>query len=77
MRKLTAYVITLVPLAALYTGAMLLTFHLYPGLSLYVAIIIAVSIAISLALVSLLLRRPIHRFVDRIIYRNKRTTDKK
>ena len=76
MRKLTAFAINLVVPAALYTGVMLLIFHLYPDLPLYTLIILVVSLAIFLALVSLPLRRPIQRLVDRIFYRN-RTTDKK
>jgi K+-sensing histidine kinase KdpD len=69
MRKLTAYVITLVPLAALYSGVMLLSFHLYPGLPLYTVIVLAVSLALLLALIGFPIRRPIQVFVNRIFYR--------
>jgi membrane protein YdbS with pleckstrin-like domain len=77
MRKLTAYVITLVPLVALYTGVMLLILHLYPDLPLYAAIILAVGLVIILTLVSIPLRYPIQRFVECIFNRNKRRTAKK
>jgi membrane protein YdbS with pleckstrin-like domain len=77
MRKLTVYVITIVLLAALYTGVILLILHLYPDMPLYAAVIVAVSLVIFLGLVSIPLRYPIQRFVECIFNRNKRRTAKK
>lgn len=69
MRKVIAFVITLIPIGVLYAGVLLLAFRIYLNLPLYAVIILATSLAVFLALLCFPLRKPIQVFVDRIFYR--------
>ena len=69
MRKVIAFVITLIPIGVLYAGVALLTFRLDFHLPLYAVIVVATILAVLLALLCFPLRKPIQVFVDRIFYR--------
>lgn len=68
IRKGVAFGLAIIPLAALFIGALFFVFR-FLNLPLYSIILLAISLGIFLALLSIPLRHPIQIFVDRVFYR--------
>jgi hypothetical protein len=68
LRRMLAFSLTLIPMAALSTSIILLTNRAFPGLPFYAIFILAVGLAFFLILLSLPLLSPVQVFVDRIFF---------
>jgi diguanylate cyclase (GGDEF)-like protein/putative nucleotidyltransferase with HDIG domain len=69
VRKGLALTLSMIPIAALYIGGLLILFKYYAEMPFYSILAITLCLTILLAVLSFSLRRPIQELVDKIFYR--------